>query len=771
MSRPRTPVLKVFLALLPLILFLPAPAIADTASDTAAAASAKPVTIPSLQEWTAGTGLYSFTGSSRVVVDSAHGAQLATTADVFADDLSKLLGGATVGRVTAAAPQAGDIFLTLGSTDTRHSAHTLTVGSAVTIRGAADDGVFYGTRSVLQLLKQSRTIPAGTATDWAQQAERGLMVDVGRKYFTVPWLQQHIKDLAYAKMNYLHLHLSDNKGFRIESSTHPEVVSSQHYTKQEISDLIALAAKYHITVVPEIDVPGHLDPVLAAHPELKLTDSSGNASPTYIDLSKPAAYTLIQDLIEEYLPLFPAKYWHLGADEYVTDYSKYPQLLAYARAHHGANATAKDTYYAFINWANSLVRASGKTMRMWNDGIKSGDGTINPDANIIVEYWYKLGLTPQQLLDRGHTLVNASWTPTYYVFYNNPVGAKPDVKYMYESWNPGIFEGVSVPAGVRNLGSKLHVWCDQPAVEREYETAAGIHAPLRTLAQQTWGSPKPVVTYAEFQPLITAVGRAPGWPNDTDLGNLALGRPVTASSTETPTFPATATVDGIYGSRWSSAYADPQWVQIDLGATRQIGRVKLTWENAHAKAFQIQTSNDASNWTTIHSTTTATGGVQDLNGLSGSGRYLRLYLTQRSSSFGYSLWEVEAYSPDLALGRPVTASSTETPDFTAAMAVDGNRASRWSSAYADPQWIRIDLGATRQIGRVLLSWERAYARAFQVQVSDDGSAWTTIHSTTTSAGGVQDLTGLSGSGRYLRVHATQRGTSYGYSLWEVKAFA
>ncbi|MFJ4521797.1 beta-1,3-glucanase family protein [Streptomyces sp. NPDC088810] len=125
---------------------------------------------------------------------------------------------------------------------------------------------------------------------------------------------------------------------------------------------------------------------------------------------------------------------------------------------------------------------------------------------------------------------------------------------------------------------------------------------------------------------------------------LSQGRPATASSTENASFPATAAVDGNPGTRWSSAFADPQWLQVDLGSAQRISRVTLTWEAAYAKAYQIQTSSDAANWTTVYSTTTATGGTQNLT-VTGSGRYVRVYGTARATQYGYSLWEFQVYGP------------------------------------------------------------------------------------------------------------------------------
>ena len=123
----------------------------------------------------------------------------------------------------------------------------------------------------------------------------------------------------------------------------------------------------------------------------------------------------------------------------------------------------------------------------------------------------------------------------------------------------------------------------------------------------------------------------------------------------------------------------------------------------------------------------------------------------------------------LSQGRPATASSTENPAFPPSAAVDGNTGTRWSSAFSDPQWLQVDLGAPAQITRVALAWEAAAARAFQIQVSNDATTWTSIYSTTTSAGGNQSLT-VTGTGRYVRMYGTQRTTQYGYSLWEFQVF-
>ncbi|SEP50973.1 discoidin domain-containing protein [Amycolatopsis saalfeldensis] len=126
---------------------------------------------------------------------------------------------------------------------------------------------------------------------------------------------------------------------------------------------------------------------------------------------------------------------------------------------------------------------------------------------------------------------------------------------------------------------------------------------------------------------------------------LSQGKAATASSSEGAGTPASAAVDGDAGTRWSSAFADPahadpQWLQVDLGATATITQVTLNWESAYATAFEIQVSDDAANWHPVYSTTTGAGGVQTLS-VSGSGRYVRMYGTHRVGGYGYSLWEFQ----------------------------------------------------------------------------------------------------------------------------------
>ena len=125
---------------------------------------------------------------------------------------------------------------------------------------------------------------------------------------------------------------------------------------------------------------------------------------------------------------------------------------------------------------------------------------------------------------------------------------------------------------------------------------------------------------------------------------------------------------------------------------------------------------------------------------------------------------------NLALNKTVTVSSVEKAGVEAVYAVDGNTSTRWASAYSDPQWIYVDLGGSYTVNRVILRWEVAYGKSYQVQVSNNASNWTNVYSTTNGDGGNDDISFTATAARYIRMYGTVRGTSYGYSLWEFEVY-
>ena len=213
-----------------------------------------------------------------------------------------------------------------------------------------------------------------------------------------------------------------------------------------------------------------------------------------------------------------------------------------------------------------------------------------------------------------------------------------------------------------------------------------------------------------------------------------------------------------------------------LNATGGNGSVSLTWNaSAGATSYSVYrgTAPGAEGSTAIG--TSASNSFTDTAVTNGIKYY---YTVTASNTAGASLKSNEASATPtgsggsgglLSQGQPATASSVQGAGYAASNAVDGNLGTRWSSASSDPQWLQVDLGATHTINQVVLNWENAYAKAFQIQTSIDGTTWTTIYSTTTGTGGVQTIP-VSGSGRYVRMYGTQRGTGYGYSLWEFQVY-
>jgi beta-glucanase (GH16 family) len=261
--------------------------------------------------------------------------------------------------------------------------------------------------------------------------------------------------------------------------------------------------------------------------------------------------------------------------------------------------------------------------------------------------------------------------------------------------------------------------------------------------------------------------------------NLALNKTATASSVN-GTNTASLAFDGNTGTRWESAYSDPQWISVDLGSNCTVSGAQLNWETAAAKAYSIQVSTDNTNWTTVYSESTGTGGVENISFSPVTARYVRMYGTARTTNYGYSLWEFQVLgtstgssggtSTNLALNKTATASSV-TGTNTASLAVDSDTTgTRWESAYSDPQWISVDLGANHSITGAKLSWETAAAKAYSIQVSTDNTNWTTVYSESTGTGGVENITFNATTARYVRMYGTARTTGYGYSLWDFEVF-
>ncbi|MFJ8159577.1 glycoside hydrolase family 20 protein [Streptomyces sp. NPDC096136] len=472
--------------------------------------SSAPRTVPAVREHTPARGPgWKPAPAGRVLVAPADSAALSDEARLLAGELH-------LGYAESDQARPGDVRLALGAKGAPES-YTLTVRDGrVTITGPDEAGVFYGTRTLKQEIRGAGAAPEGTVQDAPAKPQRGLNLDIARKNFAPEWIEDRLREMADLKLNQLGLHFSDDQAFRIASDTHPEIVSTPHLTKADVRRITALAARLHIAVVPEIDSPGHLGAVLRAHPELQLRDASGRAVKGAVDISDPASARLVDDLLREYLPLFPAGAWHLGADEYqalvVKDpEASFPQLARAARARYGATARVQDLATGWLNDRAAVVRPSGKALKAWNDGIFAG-GVARAAPDIQAEYWTgkEYGARPPtEYLSAGRKVVNLNDEYLYYVLGEPNQFTYPTGKRIYEQWTPLVLRGsTAVPAAYdpQVLGARLAVWCDLAASQTPAQVAAGIRMPLAALSQKLWDPRPPQASWPDFQALAGRLG-------------------------------------------------------------------------------------------------------------------------------------------------------------------------------------------------------------------------------------------------------------------------
>ncbi|WP_405062378.1 DUF4082 domain-containing protein [Kribbella sp. NBC_01505] len=475
---------------------------ATSATATATALAAPPVTIPALREWTAGSGgQYAVPGPSqtfRVIVRGADAAALQPVAEVLKTDLTKVLGRSVQSVVQdTPAPVAGDIVLSLATAVGNDEGYQLKVGAVLELSGERA-GVFHGAQTIIQWLRQATTLPGGVARDYPKYPERGFLVANSARFYTMTWWKGQINELAYLKMNMLWVYVG------YEDTT----------PLSQLKEITAYAKKYNIAVVPQVNMPGHMERLLAPRPDLGLPGRGGD-----LDLSKDESTSYARGLFSPYLSEFDTPYWHLGSDEYLVDfrddlpvrYDLFPQLGAKAKQRFGNNAQPVDVFTGFINDMNTTVRASNKQLRIWNDGLLTSITAAPLNKNVIVEHWvgWPNRKLPSQLLAEGYQVHNSNGDFLYY----DPEVRRPEPKPIYDSFHPGKFSGETVgpdTAGLR--GAKLHLWT-LPASEAEEFQSDRLLEPYRALSQVLWGSPKPFATYdGGFSNLIVTVGRPPLFP-------------------------------------------------------------------------------------------------------------------------------------------------------------------------------------------------------------------------------------------------------------------
>ncbi len=255
--------------------------------------------------------------------------------------------------------------------------HISVTKDQVVVKAEAPAGLYYAGRTLGQLLFQqgrSWVLPTCEIADAPRFAYRGVMLDVTRHFFTVEDVKRFIDRIADLKLNTLHLHLTDDQGWRIEIKSWPELTAvgaacevgegdGGFYTQEEFKEIVRYAAEHYVTVIPEVDMPGHTNAALVSYAEL---NADGKKKEPYrgikvgfstLDTQKEATYRFVDDVVREISALYPAEYFHVGGDE--------------------SRVTEEEDYIYFMNRVKPIVNKYGKKLIGWeevaNAAVSSGD--------------------------------------------------------------------------------------------------------------------------------------------------------------------------------------------------------------------------------------------------------------------------------------------------------------------------------------------------------------------------------------------------------------
>jgi hexosaminidase len=266
-------------------------------------------------------------------------------------------------------------------------------GKEVRIEASDSRGLFYGAQTLRQLVEAtpsgSREIPAVDIRDAPRFRWRGLLIDVSRHFFGKPTLLRMIDEMAAYKLNVLHLHLTDDPGWRLEIPGYPKLTGvgalgdatgensgvRQFFSAEDIREIVAYAAERHIMVVPEIEMPGHAGAAARAYPELF---DGGTFNP-----GKPQAYDFIRAVLTEVSRLFPAPYIHFGGDEVPDTSWKDAADVTRLKAEQGFNTTKQVQAY-FGAKVVDIVRDLGKRPMAWDEQAEAG-----ADKHVVIQWWRK----------------------------------------------------------------------------------------------------------------------------------------------------------------------------------------------------------------------------------------------------------------------------------------------------------------------------------------------------------------------------------------------
>lgn len=294
--------------------------------------------------------------------------------------------------------------------------------AGIYIDAACDRGVLHALTTLTQIVSAAGVIPYVAIDDAPRFAWRGLLLDVARHFLDTQVLSRTLKGMALCKLNVLHLHLSDDQGFRFPSTSYPKLVSATAYSAADLSALVAEAASFGIRVVPEIDMPGHVSSWLAAYPQWgpRASAESRRFGPheACLDPTNEDVYTAIGCLFDELADIFPDECLHLGGDEVNPKWwSEEPAIAEFMDANQIADVAGLQAY--FNQRVADLLAARRKTVVAWDEVLHP---SLNPDW--IVQCWRGATTRDRARANGNRTLVSAP----YYLDLNYPV----DVHYGFD---------------------------------------------------------------------------------------------------------------------------------------------------------------------------------------------------------------------------------------------------------------------------------------------------------------------------------------------------
>jgi hexosaminidase len=373
----------------------------------------------------------------------------------------------------------------------------------VTIEAATPAGVFYGLQTLIQMCPSEIHTPSGkpfsfniseaTIKDAPQFAWRGMMLDVSRHFFTKEEVKELIDYLAFHKLNVFHWHLVDDQGWRIEIRKYPKLtevgawrVDREHlpwnsspdqkedekatyggfYTQEDIKEVVAYAQERFITVVPEIEMPGHTTSSLAAYPEYSCTGGPFTVVPGGLwpitDIycaGKEETFSFIEDVLTEVMALFPSQYIHIGGDEAnKAEWEKCPKCQARIKAEKLKDEHELQSY--FIKRIEKFLASNNRTLIGWDEILEGG---LAPNATVMSWRGFKGGI---EAAESGHDVVMTPTGHCYLDYYQGPIDTEPvafnatlSLKQVYK-FNP-IPKELSADKAKHILGGQGNLWTEQ----------------------------------------------------------------------------------------------------------------------------------------------------------------------------------------------------------------------------------------------------------------------------------------------------------------------